>query len=613
MSQTLPPRPSLEQLQKQAKELRPQHKNLADAQHALARSYGFDTWAALKHHVLERQPSLEQYEQLAEQLAAAYATGDKQAVREINWNYGTSFPWDHDPAKMQFDHETTQRMVAHAYGFDTWQNFISSAGKAKDDPRQAPVYMASRPPFYKIDWRENRLWARGPQTLYDWETIFGVVQEYGLTKLSASGIIDSAMPALQSLTHLTHLQLESNVLTDDGMQHLAGLPQLEDLEVGGWTSVFTDQGLSVLQHLRHLKRFASYWTQGISDASLRHLAASPNLESVELLGTHAGDGVIHALAGMEELRTLKTGRGVTDEGLRLLHEIPAFKTWQGGEPVYSLMSAEAKPNHLLVDGPFTDAGLAQLQGLDGLFGLTFFRHCPNFTGSGLAALQTLPRLGFLGCQDSRCDDAAMRQIARIPHLRMLMGQGAVAGDDGWTALSQSRTLEYIWGRECPNLGSRGFRALGLLPALRGLAVSCKNIDDEALATLRYFPALRFLMPMEVTDAGFRHVGECRNLEGLWCMYCRETGDEATEHIKDLRLKHYYAGKTQITDRSLEILGRMSSLEKLEFWQCAGITDAGIAHLTQLPRLREIGLDGLPHVSAAISSLFPSGVRVNYSG
>jgi hypothetical protein len=120
--------------------------------------------------------------------------------------------------------------------------------------------------------------------------------------------------------------------------------------------------------------------------------------------------------------------------------------------------------------------------------------------------------------------------------------------------------------------------------------------------------------MDVPDAGFRHVGRCENLEGLWCMYCRETGDAATEHIAGLsRLKTYYAGMTGITDRSLEILGRLSSLERLEFWQCAGITDAGVAHLAGLPRLREISFDGLARVTREAVGLFPSPVRVRYSG
>jgi hypothetical protein len=193
-----------------------------------------------------------------------------------------------------------------------------------------------------------------------------------------------------------------------------------------------------------------------------------------------------------------------------------------------------------------------------------------------------------------------------------MGQGSVASDDGFTALSRSRTIEYIWGRECPNLGGRGFTALAAMPALRGLAVSCKNVDDAALSALPRFPALRGLMPMDVPDDGFRHVGRCERLEDLWCMYCRDTGDAATEHIAGLSgLKTYYAGATQITDRSLEILGRMPSLESIEFYECAGISNTGIALLAGLPRLSEITVGGSPNVTREGMSVFPASVRVNY--
>lgn len=60
MSRQLPANPNLEHLKKQAKELQhsvPQRK-LADAQHQLAKEYGFDNWAKLKSHVeaLSRTP-----------------------------------------------------------------------------------------------------------------------------------------------------------------------------------------------------------------------------------------------------------------------------------------------------------------------------------------------------------------------------------------------------------------------------------------------------------------------------------------------------------------------------------------------------------------------------
>jgi hypothetical protein len=392
------------------------------------------------------------------------------------------------------------------------------------------------------------------------------------------------------------------------------MPQLQDLVLAGGSSPITDHALDVLRYLGELRHFQSCWTKGFTDKGLANLAFCPRLEDVNLLGTPSGDGVIRSLAGKRHLRRFKTGQKVTDGGLRLFHDFPMFKIWHGGETKYDLLSPEAEPTHLLIDGPFTNAGVASLVGLEGLFALTFFWHCPEFTSAGLATLKHLPNLGFLGCHNQHCDDEAMRHIAAMPRLRMLMGQGAVAGDNGFAALSRSQTIEYVWGRECPNLTGRGFAAFRGMPALRGIALSCKYVDDAALSELPRFPALRELLPMDVTDAGFRHVGACENLENLWCMYCQQTGDAATEHLADLaRLKTYYAGKTQITDRSLQVLGRISSLERLEFRQCSGITDAGVKNLASLPRLREIVLSGLPQVGRDATALFSASVRVDYSG
>lgn len=60
MSRQLPPRPNLEYLRKQAKELlggllrQDPSAQLADAQHAVAREYGFASWPALKASVEDR-------------------------------------------------------------------------------------------------------------------------------------------------------------------------------------------------------------------------------------------------------------------------------------------------------------------------------------------------------------------------------------------------------------------------------------------------------------------------------------------------------------------------------------------------------------------------------
>jgi hypothetical protein len=223
----------------------------------------------------------------------------------------------------------------------------------------------------------------------------------------------------------------------------------------------------------------------------------------------------------------------------------------------------------------------------------------------------LPHLGAVACEGRLCDDTAMRHMAALPRLRMLMAQGTVATDEGFAALSRSPALEYLWGRECPNLQGPGFAALADLPTLKGLAVSCKRVDDASLAALPRFPALTWLLPMDVSDEGFRHVGQCARLEKLTCMYCRDTGDRSTEHITSLpRLRHYYAGQTRITDRSLELLGGMTSLEDIALSGCYGISNAGLVHLAKLPRLRKLAVDCSAGVTRAALALFPAQVHVD---
>ena len=96
------------------------------------------------------------------------------------------------------------------------------------------------------------------------------------------------------------------------------------------------------------------------------------------------------------------------------------------------------------------------------------------------------------------------------------------------------------------------------------------------------------------------------------MYCRSTGDAATEYLAGLRhLTTYYAGQTRITDRSLEVLGGVATLEELEFWQTPGITDRGLAHLARLPKLRKLALEGTVGITREGVKTLPARVQVRY--
>jgi len=638
------PRLSAVQLRKQAKELLQSLRNgdpsaierlrrhkanvsdpiLADAQFVLAREHGFESWPRLVHQL--QPPALEQHLVIAQDLVAAYNSADAKAVARLNELFHSTLNLeqirdfirdklfnisDTERRLNNFRLPDAQLVVAQLYGFKDWDELVQSGNESASDPRSAPFVLSSKPPFYRIDWTNNSIEPRQPMSSKDWETICAVIKELGLTAINSASLIgDDDLRIISQLDQITSLNLDgSKRLTDKGLQHLARMPQLRELVLGGQ---MTDVGLEVLGHLRELRVFRMFWQNNVTDAGIANLRLCEQLEEVDLLGCNTGDGALAALAGKPRLRRFKTGRNVSNDGLALLHQFPAFKTRPTEAPEFGLMSFSAEPTNLLIDGPFTRTGLSHLHGLDGIFGLSFFWHTSRLRGADLQGLDGLANLFYLGCQGELCDDDAMRHLAALPKLRMLMGQGTVATDKGFASLSRSQTIEYFWGRGCPNLTGPGFAALSRMPALKGLAVSCKFVDDAALATLPDFPVLRELVPMDVGDDGFRHIGRCDQLESLILMYCRDTTDLATSNITGLPiLKKYHGGYTLITDTSLKRLSQIKSLEEISFEGCKFITDAGIPFLTTLPHLCEISIGGCPKVTRSGVTGFASSVRVNY--
>jgi hypothetical protein len=634
----LPDRPSLEQLRKQAKDrldTMPGAK-LAEAQFALARDYGFDSWPKLVHHVdAMALPELAQHEQLARDMVVAYNQRDAAAAARLNDLFHSAldidqirdfirtrlWPLPDGPARLANLTLTDGRLlVAGLFGFDSWDALIGSA--IARGAQEDAAGIATAPPFYRIDTARGIISVRQPMSPRDWDTLIAIMRERGLTGLDANHMMDdAAMERLTAIDDLAVLKVHGcDRLTDRGLRHLAGFEALEDIELGGWHSPMTDQGFAALRGLPRLRSVGSWWSRGLSDAGAGDtLAACPAIEDANFGGTALGDALVVALADKPRVWRVFAGDAVTDAGLRHLHRIPRFARWHGGAAKYGLMDFDAGPTYLAVKGPFTAEGLRSLAGLDGLFALNV-HWLPNAadstriapTSADLGSLAALACLGFLALDGDLCDDEALRQIGRLPHLRMLLAQGPAAGDEGFTALSASATLEYLWGRECPHLTGRGFAAMAAMPSLKGLAVSCKQVDDAALAALPRFASLRSLMPMDVTDEGFRHVGKCEQLENLWCMYCRDTGDAATDHIAGLRLKTYYAGQTRITDHSLQVLARMTTLERVHFHYCHGITGAGVQRLASLPNLRELTIEGSRNVPRAATAGFAPSVRINYA-
>jgi hypothetical protein len=573
---------------------------------------------------IARLCTVAEYERLAADFVLALDSRDQAALERLNGHHRRSFTFDDLFAEIwRRNYAFRQRssrvpknylalpeakiIVAQDAGFGSWEALIEAVTAGK-----SPAV-----PAFAIDAAENKAAPRRHVSPDEWDQLIAEMKDQRITALDANGLMTDevlARLAAAELPDLTSLSLGgSRQLTDDGLLHLARMPQLQHLNLSEYPGgKLTDRGLAVLQHLPNLRTFEMTWQRGITDAGVSHLKHCSELETVNLMGSPTGDGAIKALAGKPKLRRLSSGKLVTNEGLRSLSNLPMLQKWHG-PPLPADPDAKIEEGaQLLIDGPFTNEGLAGLAGLEGLFDLDLFWHVTAVTSDGFAHLANLPNLAALGADGKLSDDLAMQHIAQIPRLRRLRIQESAATDDGFEALSRSPSITHIWGRECPHFASRGFLALSKMPVLRGFGISCKNVDDHALSTLPDFPSLRELTPIGFRDDGFAHIGRCPRLARLTCMYCRDTTDAATAHITALPLKYYYAGLTQITDRSLELLGGIQSLEQVELYECNGVTDAGLPFLAALPRLREVHLESLPGVTLAGTDLFPQRVRVKYS-
>jgi hypothetical protein len=642
MHPEVPPRRNLESLKKEAKrwldqlesgdsEARarliralpdaPAEPTLRDVQHALAREHGFAGWTLLKDAIEQRAAhaartgtqALALYETKADALLEAYRTGTPDAMERHYSHTWHRRAWPAMRTYVQLDlgkrpvpsddaaditRDDARYLIAREHGFIDWPALDAATKSLRPERRTTakPLRLVLR---------------KGPDEFEpiassrDWDEVIALLAEHPAAALSGQGQMTDELleDVSRRATTLIGLGLSgSTQVTDAGLRHLAALPSLQHLDLTG--TGITDAGLQLLRHLPRLRTLSLSWNR-LTAAGIRELAHCDELESLNLgSSTELGDAAMRVLAGKRTLRHLTVG--LTDSGMPLLHELPVFKSWQGGDAELSLVGRRSVPNLLSLNGTFTDRGMRALRGLDGVFSLDIADSRLPITAAGLEPLTSLAHLTVLSVD---AKDDWMRCIAEMPHLRALTAQDTTAGDRGFEALSRSPTIEHIWGRRCHNLHTRGFTALSTMPALRGLSVSCLNVDDEGIATLPAFPALRELMPMDVPDAGYRHIGRCDRLESLILLYCRATTDAATAHITGLRhLATYFNSYTTITDRTPELLSTMSSLERVTFDTCHGLTNAGVARLARLPKLREVRVSG-QGVTASVRESFPASIRV----
>ena len=228
--------------------------------------------------------------------------------------------------------------------------------------------------------------------------LFGVTQPHQVT--------DDGLKSIEGLKQLRHIRFGVEPFSSAGLSHLAGLTNLEELDLFypySDSSRYDNAALDPIANLKKLRVLALYGAR-ISDAGVAKIKGLSRLEDLQLGKSHVGDASLAIIAGFTELKTLDLqSTRVTDAGM--VHLKPLAKLqWL-----------------CLKDTKITDAGLAQLKGLTQLCDL-YLSDGP-ITEAGLKSLRdALPDLHIHG-GDRRRDFPALPAytMLTVPDIRKQYG------------------------------------------------------------------------------------------------------------------------------------------------------------------------------------------------
>lgn len=273
--------------------------------------------------------------------------------------------------------------------------------------------------------------------------------------IGSANISDDAMLDLKEIKTLEYLHLPNYGLTDEGLKHIAGLQNLKYLWVGGRSdSSLADQSLHYIGLLRKLQTLCIGGT-GFTDDGIKHIANLPNIRTLSLF--HAGELTNKGLANLAPLKTLRelniTCPRVTIAGLAnlnplsdletlVVHEIAQDNSTLNIAGLTNLqkltlsLKATRKGNEIVRD-PVHDEDiicltkLTRLRDLQGLIGISDIgaKHVstltnlerlglggPGLTGVGLTYLANLKKLRRLSIVDGGITDDDLRHLEVLPRL-----------------------------------------------------------------------------------------------------------------------------------------------------------------------------------------------------
>lgn len=244
------------------------------------------------------------------------------------------------------------------------------------------------------------------------------------------------------------------------------------------------------------------------------------------------------------------------------------------------------------DSDSTDDQLAELRRLcEGVKIRNLYLDKTAITDDGLANLTGLSIIQ-LSLTDTQITNAGIEHVKKVRNLSALVLQGTNVSDEGVREIATIGSLTGIGLADTP-ITDTALEHLKQLPNLTSLNINITNISDNGLKHVAVHRSLHTLLASQcdgITDVGLKHLGELTNLEVLELIYIDNFTDAGIADLGKLKkLSRLTLSSPKISDVGLQaICEQFPNLSILALGH-AGVTDAGLEHLTKLSNLNTLHL------------------------
>jgi internalin A len=196
-----------------------------------------------------------------------------------------------------------------------------------------------------------------------------------------------------------------------------------------------------------------------------------------------------------------------------------------------------------------------------------------------------------------------------PIIEVNLGGNKKVTNDGLRELAGLKGIKKLSLFFDEQITDAGMAHLKGLTTLEELTLSNTGVGDAGLAELKALTGLKKLSlagAIRLTDAAAATINGFADLENL-SLPSTITGKGLAKLVGLKKLRHFYLGGGTPGDESVRAIAEyMPALESLELGTSGlggnGITDASVAHLTKLKKLKTAGLAGSRFTDAGLKDL-----------